>query len=132
MTTPGEYVLELRAQLTIDPLIQAFDVVEERVWSDRGYVRVRLTLCNGDFVEAAEYFTSDGEQLVTQRYRYQWMDAVRRVLRKRWDNVPHHPDLPTFPDHVHVNDDQHVEPSTPLSIMALLSILANAIITDIP
>ena len=97
MTTPAEYVLQLKAKLVISPMVASFTVVEEKVWPDRGYIRIRMALSNGDFLEAAEYFVLEGEECVTRRYRYQWMDGERRELRKRWDNVEHHPDLSNFP-----------------------------------
>jgi len=89
MTTPAEYVLRLKTKLAISSIIASFNVVEEKVWLDRGYVRIRIALNNGDFLEAAEYFVLQNDELTTRRYRYQWMDRERRKLRKRWDNVEH-------------------------------------------
>ena len=58
---------------------------------------------------------------MTQRYRYQWMDETQSVLRKRWDNVEHFPELPNFPHHVHVGEEEHVEPGQAMSIMELIA-----------
>jgi len=127
MTTPAEYVLQLKAKLVISPMVASFTVVEEKVWPDRGYIRIRMALSNGDFLEAAEYFVLEGEECVTRRYRYQWMDGERRELRKRWDNVEHHPDLSNFPYHVHVGGEENVEPGERLSIVQLLDVLAGEI-----
>lgn len=127
MTTPGEYVLQLKARLVTSPVVASFTVVEEKVWSDRGYIRIRTALSNGDFVEAAEYFVLEDDECVTHRYRYQWMDRERRVLRKRWDNVEHYPDLANFPHHVHVGEEKIVEPGERLSIMQLLDVLTGTI-----
>jgi hypothetical protein len=127
MTTPVEYVLQLKARLVTSPIVVSFTVVEEKVWSDRGYIRIRMMLSNGDFLEAAEYFVSEDEGCVTHRYRYQWMDGERRGLRKRWDNVEHYPGLPNFPYHVHVGGEKNVEPGARLSIIQLLDVLTGAI-----
>jgi len=72
-------------------------------------------------------FVLEGEECVTRRYRYQWMDGERRELRKRWDNVEHHPDLSNFPYHVHVAGEENVEPGERLSIVQLLDVLAGEI-----
>ncbi len=53
MATPAEYLVQLK---TKSQIVVSFSVVEEKVWPDRGYVRIRMALSNGDFLEAAEYF----------------------------------------------------------------------------
>ena len=115
MLTPAEYVLQLKTKLAISSIVASFNVVEEKVWLDRGYVRIRITLSNGDFLEAAEYFVLQNNDLTTRRYRYQWMDRERKKLRKRWDNVEHFPDLSSFPDHIHIEEDGNVEPGENLN-----------------
>ena len=127
MTTPAEYVLQLKAKLTISPIVASFNLVEEKVWPDQGYIRLRMSLSNGDFLEAAEYFVLEDDDCITRRYRYQWMDGERRELRKRWDNVEHYPDLPNFPHHVHVGKGENIEPGGRLSIIQLLDVLADEI-----
>lgn len=127
MTTPAEYVLQLKAKLAISPIVASFNVVEEKVWPDRGYIRIRMVLSNGDFLEAAEYFVLQDDDSITRRYRYQWMDGKRRELRKRWDNVEHYPDLSNFPHHVHVGKEENVESGERLSVMQLLDVLAGEI-----
>lgn len=125
MTTPTEYVLQLKAKLAISPIVASFNVVEEKVWSDRGYIRLRIALSNGDFLEAAEYFVLQNNAFITRRYRYQWMNEERRELRKRWDNVEHYPDLSNFTHHVHVGNEENVESGESLSIIQLLDLLAD-------
>jgi hypothetical protein len=126
ITTPAEYVLTLKAKLATSSVIDAFTILEEKVWSERGYIRVRMTLHNGDFLEVAEYFAFESDKHVTYRYRYQWMDGERLVLRKRWDNVEHHPELPNFPHHVHVGSEKNVVPGKSLGIIELLDLLFEA------
>ncbi len=47
MMTPAEYVIEVKAALIACSLVSQFEVVEEWVQPDRGYIRVRARLCNG-------------------------------------------------------------------------------------
>ena len=119
--------MQLKTQLSLSPIVVSFTIVEEKVWPDRGYIRIRMTLSNGDFLEVAEYFVIQDGERVTRRYRYQWMDGQRRELRKRWDNVEHYPDLPNFPHHVHIGGEKNVEPGERLSVIQLLDILAGEI-----
>ena len=120
---PAEYLAHIKTRLVTSEGILSFEMVEEWAQSDRGYVRIRMHLINGDFLEAAEYFVLSGETCLPERYRYQWMDSTQQQMDKRWDNVAHHPDLPNFPHHVHFRDGR-VEPGERLSIMDLLDRLA--------
>jgi hypothetical protein len=79
-----------------------------------------MTLSHGDFLEMAEYFVVEEGEHKTLRYRYQWMDQDHQVLRKRWDNVEHYPDLPNFPYHIHVEREDNVVPGECMSIVELL------------
>jgi hypothetical protein len=45
-------------------------------------------------------------------------------LLRRWDNTPHHPDLPGFPHHVHTGTGDHVYPGQPASIFTVLDEIA--------
>jgi hypothetical protein len=120
--TPAEHLASILSDLAASSSVASFDIVEQWVAPDGGYIRVRAWLMNGDFLELAEYFMVSGRECIPVRYRYQWMDATRQQMRKRWDNVEHHPGLPGFPHHVHLADGQ-VEPGQCLSITDLLKIL---------
>jgi hypothetical protein len=121
--TPAEYLASVLSELTTSHLIAAFDIVEQWLEPDRGYIRLRAWLANGDFLELAEYFVDAGGECLPARYRYQWMDATRQHMRRRWDNVEHYPGLSGFPHHIHLADGQ-IEPSQCVSIVDLLEILA--------
>lgn len=121
---PQTYLTEIKAKLVASPIVITIVVVEERVLSDRGYFRARLGLSNGDFLEVAEYFVVEEGRCETKRYRYQWMDESQEVLRKRWDNVEHFPELPNFPHHVHATEESRVEPGKSLGIVELIDVIA--------
>jgi len=120
---PQEYLTEVKAKLVASSAVASITAVEERTLPDRGYFRARLVLSNGDFLEVVEYFVVEEERCVTRRYRYQWMDGSQRVLRKRWDNVEHFPDLPNFPHHVHVGEESRVEPGRLLGLVELVDVI---------
>ena len=82
-----------------------------------------LTLVNNDFLEIAESFTIIEGHFVTLGYRYQWMDEQKKILRKRWDNVPHFPNLSNFPHHVHIIEESNVEPSKSRNILELIELI---------
>jgi hypothetical protein len=119
----SQYLENIKSRLIASNAIAAFTIVEELDFGDRGYFRARVTLSNDDFLEVAEYFKITENVVTTTRYRYQWMDSDRAKLRKRWDNVPHFPNLPNFPHHIHVESEENVVSGYALSIQDLLDIL---------
>jgi hypothetical protein len=97
---------------------------------DDGYIRVRATLINGDFLESAEYFILQEGHVSVVDYRHQWMYSDRTQLRRRWDSTRDHPELENYPHHVHIGQEDVVQPSHPVSIMELLSLLEQELNTD--
>ncbi len=118
----------IKLALISSPVIADFVVVKERMTATDGYLRLRATLTNGDFLELTEYAVRVGQEITTVDYRYQWMDADRTALRRRWDNTPHHPEAAGFPHHSHVESETMVVASHPMSIVQLLSILERLIL----
>ena len=123
------YLNQIKSELITNSIVLSFSIVEEQDMEERGYLRARLTLINGDFLEVAEYFMITNNNCKTVRYRYQWMDQSQKILRRRWDNVPHFPNLPNFPHHIHINSEENVYPSECLNILQLLLLLESELAT---
>lgn len=121
--TPSTYLLEIKAKLASSPAVVTVTITEEYILVDQGYFRARLTLSNSDFLEIAEYFVIENNRSEAKRYRYQWMDETQQILKKRWDNVEHFPDLPNFPHHIHVGAENQVEPGHSLNILHLIELI---------
>jgi hypothetical protein len=103
------YLVAVKEKLNASLIIASIEIVDERILLNRGYFRARLTLTNNDFLEIAESFTIQDNQLITLDYRYQWMDVSKKILKQRWDSVKHYPNLPNFPHHVHIDSESNVE-----------------------
>jgi hypothetical protein len=58
----AEYLVAIQTFLITSKIVESFTIVEEWCQRDRGYIRVRLTLSQGDFVESAEYFVLVGQK----------------------------------------------------------------------
>lgn len=100
-------------------------MVEAQASERKGYIRVRATLSNGDFLEMAEYFAFENGEIITQDYRFQWMNEDKTLLRYRWDNAPHFPELPEFPHHIHSGSDNNAKSHSPMSFEKVLSEISN-------
>ena len=123
MTDLSAYLTDIELALIRSPLVATYQIVRSEINTDAGYIRLRATLVNGDFLEAAEYFILEHDAIVTDDYRYQWMDAGKTALHKRWDCTPDHPELPNFPHHVHVDDEHTVTAGQVLRLIDLLDML---------
>ncbi len=64
--------------------------------------RYRLWLQDGSMIEIRKRIVESGGKLEITRYRYHGQDSSGKLI-KRCDNAPHHPEIVTFPDYVHLN-----------------------------
>ncbi|MGD1928607.1 MAG: DUF6516 family protein [Leptolyngbyaceae cyanobacterium] len=118
-----QYIAAVQEKLHSSSIIATFEIVDERIFLNRGYLRARLTLTNDDFLEIAESFAVEEKILITLDYRYQWMNSTKDVLKKRWDSVKHFPRLSNFPHHVHVGSESNVEPGQSQNILELIELI---------
>jgi hypothetical protein len=128
--SPQSYIDAIKSILNSSPIIQEWTIVDEKSFSDRGHFRVRFLLNTGDFVEASEFFVLRDTGIEQHRYRYQWMDSTKTQLKRRWDNAPHFPEVPNFPHHVHIGQEDRVFPSIRMGIIELISTLEQLILTN--
>jgi hypothetical protein len=120
---PASYLEAIKLRLIVSPIIAEYRILKERATRTDGYVRLRATLTNGDFLEMVEAFERGPSDIAIVDYRHHRMDAAQPRLRRRWDCTPHHPELPGFPHHVHIESEGTAIPGKPMSIMATLDAL---------
>ena len=53
--------------------------------------------------EFFEYVIVEGDAAQLSKYSFHWQNA-EGILKARWDNAPHHPELPHAPHHKHNSD----------------------------
>ncbi len=117
------YLHQIRLVLISNPVVANYEVVRQWAHSDDGYIRVRITLINGDFLEATMYVVLMNRAVVIDNYRYQWMSPDKKSLRRRWDNAPHHLTLTSFPHHIHDGSEENIVEGELLSLPTLLDLL---------
>ncbi len=62
-----------------------------------------------------------------RKYSFHWQD-VKGVCIVRWDNVPHHQEITTFPFHKHIGKNEDVVDSEAMNLKKVLEIIKNRII----
>ncbi|MBI4788729.1 MAG: hypothetical protein HY782_16990 [Chloroflexi bacterium] len=127
MSDPASYLADTELALISSPVIAEYQIVRSWANIDDGYIRVRGALTNGDFIELAEYFVLNGDQIVTVDYRHHWTSGDKSVLRRRWDSTPDHRKLENFPHHIHVGGEGNVVPGQPQSVIDVLRIIEDEI-----
>lgn len=94
----------VEARLIQSPVVVSYQILRREIAASDGKLRVKLALSDGGSAELFEYVAELGGYIHLLKYSFHWQDARER-LRRRWDNAPHHSNLPNAPHHVHSEDD---------------------------
>ena len=125
--TVDAYLDAIKERFVTDPLVTSFQAIGERSTLVDGHLRARLELADGSQLEFSEYVQrSLADEIAVSTYSYHWADADNQLI-KRWDNTPHFPNLPGFPDHMHDGVTSQVTTGQPMSIFAVLDEIAKQI-----
>ena len=82
--------------------------------------RYRLKMNDGSIVELTERIVEEGGRLRMTKYRFHWQDRFGNLV-KRWDNAPHHPEIETFPNHLHDGNENNVKKHQHCSALDMLT-----------
>lgn len=114
-----EYLSSIKTLIILDSHIVHWSVLREEIYEKKGFYRYRLKLKDESFIEAFEYFIIIENEIRTVKYSFHWQDKSGKLI-KRWDNAPHHPEIETFPHHLHLNDEKNVQPHQPINLIKLI------------
>jgi hypothetical protein len=73
-------------------------ITKTLVEPDIEMIKANATLTDGSILYVSEIMGDDWRD-----YSYHWQRDGRML--RRWDNAPHHKELPNFPHHVHDEDN---------------------------
>ncbi len=82
----------------------------------------KIVFYNNSILEFTESITPD-----RSKYRYHYMDSNGNLIF-RYDNVPHHHELATFPDHKHYHDK--VVESEPIDLRQVIEEIIGIIVDE--
>ena len=120
--TIHDHMEECILLLTVSSVVERFHVVKKKVVETDGYMRVRAILVDESLLELSMYCQHVEDTVHLTGYRFHWQDK-EGILIKRWDNAKHHPELKTFPNHVHLENDNDVKESAPIDLQEVLEVL---------
>jgi hypothetical protein len=114
----------------LDDLILAADeildvkILRRSIWDTDlekiGFYRYRIFFCDGSLLELAERLVEENGKLKTTKYRFNWQNSEGQLI-KRWDNARHHPEVKTFPHHLHDGSEEDVIDHKEISGLEVLS-----------
>lgn len=111
--------------LLVSHAITSFKILRKEIAEEDGYIRVKCGLLNGNIFEFAEYVVLHKNKISLQTYSYHWQGKDGKLI-KRWDNVPHHKEIDSFPHHLHLANSKTVS-STKVTLKKILGEIEKAI-----
>ena len=108
--------------LTLSHIVESFTVVKKRETEGDGFFRAKAVITDGSLPEISMYWqlTEDDVRLVA--YRFHWQDEKSKLI-KRWDNAKHHPEINTFPFHMHAGEEKKVKESRAMELSDVIRML---------
>lgn len=92
-------------------------VVEVRILKTLIEPDIEMIKAIATLKDGSALYVSEAEGVDWREYSYHWQKNDKLIMR--WDNAPHHKDLPNFPYHVH--DNRNVTLSEDLNLADVLA-----------
>lgn len=122
------YFDEILQSLIVSHIVSSFKVLKQEIGDEEGFIRIKSILRDDSIIEFAEYVIALKNNVSVETYSYHWQKA-NGLLIKRWDNVPHHKEIDTFPHHLHLADDKVIK-SPQMSLKKVLAEIEKTLIID--
>jgi hypothetical protein len=121
----ADRLMNVRIALLASPAITDVRVIQEQALGDVGYFRIRGKLANADEVLLMERFRWQNGAIAVEKYSFHWQNPEGKLIR-RWDNAPHHPEISSFPHHLHDADEVNIKPHGPVDVFEILRVIGEA------
>jgi Family of unknown function (DUF6516) len=119
-----DYLALIKSLIALCPVVVQLNILREDAQGDRGLWRYRLTLQDESFVEMFEFFEIQSDQVKVIKYSFHWQRNDGQLI-KRWDNAAHHPEIETYPHHLHDGAEDVVFAYQPVSFEEILQIISD-------
>jgi uncharacterized protein DUF6516 len=97
-----EYYASVQKVILAAPHVIQTDISFDEISEEECYIREVLTLNGGYELHIAENVVTEPE-FNRLKYHFHLQTSGDKMIA-RWDNAPHHPEVKTHPDHLHVGD----------------------------
>ena len=125
----SRFIEEMEDAISSSPIIVSSSIQKYFGPSGRqAYSYGKLTFVDLSTLEFSVFVVAEKRKLRIDKYRFQYMDSAKKLIF-RYDNAPHHKEVPTFPLHKHL-PDKVIESSLP-DFKRLMEEISAAIIQSI-
>ena len=121
-----DYLALIKSLIALCPVVTGFSIIREDAQGGKGLWRYRLTLKDGSLLEMFEFFEIQSGQVKAIKYSFHWQRDDGQII-KRWDNAAHHPEIETYPHHLHDGAEDLVFAYQPVSFEEILQVISDAI-----
>jgi len=94
----------------LEPLISSSQMSIERRSPNRVVLKGMIIFIDGSSLHFLEYVLEEDNRLLRVSYRFHYTKQDNSLVF-RYDNAPHHPELPTFPHHKHLSGNKVISSS---------------------
>ena len=94
----------IEVRLIESPVITSYRILRREIGPSDGKIRIKALLGNEGALELFEYVAESDANVQLLKYSFHWQSADG-VLKRRWDNAPHYPELLNAPHHVHCESE---------------------------
>lgn len=109
--------MEIIKFLDQSEFIEDYRILEFRNFPSGRYYRLEIVFTDQSILHASEYLSPS-----EKNYAYHWMNKNKKLII-RWDNLPHHPAIQTFPHHKHENES--IYESQELTLKDVIAFIEN-------
>jgi hypothetical protein len=96
--------------LAADEIID-LEIIRRTIWDTDlekvGIYRYKIHFYDGSLLELTERLVEEKDRIFVTKYRFHWQNKEGNLI-KRWDNAKHHPEIDTFPHHMHDGSEENV------------------------
>ena len=120
-----EYYSHIEDIIKECPIVTHFSIDFDEIDVSIGYLKGRLELIDASILHFIEFVEIRNDAAIRIKYKYQWQ-LENGSLITRWDNVPHHQEISTFPHHMH--NDKGVSACPNMDLEAIIDIIMDKIV----
>ena len=120
-----EYYSQIVTIINECPIVTHFSIDFDVIDTFVGYLKGTLVLIDGSVLHFMEFVEIKNDTAILIKYKYQWQFENGELIN-RWDNVPHHHEIATFPHHIH--DHKCVSACSNMDLKAVTDIIMDKIV----
>ena len=114
-----DYFRQIETLVVGASIVRFFNITYDKRSAYIGFIRGSIYFLDGSLLHLREFVDVEhGIERYMYAYHYQRLDGV---LVFRYDNAPHFPNLPTFPQHKHEGSESHVVSAGLIDLEAVLA-----------